>query len=386
MKYCFLFSILFGVGIVYADCSLTVEERSGVPVRILKNRWLKAEVAPQTCGAVVGLRYLPFNQELMSPFKYTVEKFDLLPDRVEVSSGGGRTILWGHKILVDQKMEINKEVSTSERAKLEISRQYYQGVPCFFQRWLLIERDAAMLKIGFTLKNNGDTILTLRPWDNLVVQLSSQGKDDIILPGLGGISRIAGAGVQQLDHDQLFIKAADMLAKEVKIAAARNWIARRNNDSPLIFAVRLVSEPLSPGGFFYSWSSDGDSPVCTMEVVCPPAKLEPGGERSYEFEYLIFQGLDNLKEICGNIGINCEVKGNYLKWQFAVVRPVPAQTLVIYAGKQELGKLNLPAMQPGLAYQMSLPIVDDLPKGQLPISGEFGTGARFQLLGPQLQN
>lgn len=383
MKYWSLFLILFGIGVVYADCSLTVEERSGVPVRILKNRWIQAEIAPQASGSVVGLRYLPLKQELMAPFIYKVEKIDLLPDQIQVSSGGGRTALWGHKLLLDQKMKVNKEESVSERAKLEMFHQYYQGLPCSFRRWMILERDAAMLKIGFTLKNNGDTPLTLRPWDNLVMQLNSQGRDDVIIPTLGGISQIGGMGVQQISHDQIFIKKRDMLTKEIKMVAARNWLARRNNDSPLIFAVRLISEPLSPDGFFYSWSGDGASPICTMEVVCPPAKLEPGQERAYEFEYLIFQGMTDLKEICGDIGINCEIQKNRIEWQFAVVRPVPAQTLLVYAGKQELGEFNLPAMRPGQAYQVSLPL-GDLPKSKLPISGKFATGASFELLEPQL--
>ncbi|MDD2479521.1 MAG: hypothetical protein PHS31_06485 [Victivallaceae bacterium] len=90
-----------------------------------------------------------------------------------------------------------------------------------------------------------------------------------------------------------------------------------------------------------------------------------------------------MKEICGDIGINCEIQKNRIEWQFAVVRPVPEQTLLVYAGKQELGKLNLPAMRPGQAYQVSLPL-GDLPKSKLPISGKFATGASFELLEPQL--
>lgn len=384
MKYkLLLFVMLLGLGAggLHADCSLAVEQCSGVPVRVLKNGYLQVKAAPQACGAVVGLRYLPLGTDLMPPFEYKVEKIDLLPDQVQVGGGGGRTVFWGQKFLPAQPMTVDEEVSKPERAALGVSNQYYQGLNCSLVRQVILERGAAALKISFTLKNTGNTPLVLRPWDNLVAHLDPRSKDDVLLPGRGGVSHVGGIGVQRLDHDGIFIKGRNVFAKEVKIAAARNWIARRNDGSPLILAMRLVSEPMPPDGFFYCWSSDGDSPVRTMEIICPPVNLAPGGERTYELEYMIFRGLDNLKEICSDIGINCEIRKDRLEWQFAVVRSTPAQTLKVYAGDQALGELQLPAMQPGQAYRAELPL-NGLPAGELPVSGEFSGGARFRLLEP----
>lgn len=384
MKYKLLLLMMLpglGAGALRADCSLTVEQRSGIPVRVLKNDYLRAEVAPQACGAVVGLRCLPPGTDLMPPFEYKVEKIDLLPDQVQVSNGGGRTVLWGQKLLPTQPLAVSEEISKPEYTALGLSSQYYQGLSCSLMRRIILERGAAALKISFTLKNTGTNPIVLRPWDNLVAYLDPRSKDDVLLPGRGGVSRVGDIGVQRLDHDRIFVKGRDVFSKEVKIAAARNWIARRNDGSPLILAMRLVSEQMPPDGFFYCWSSDGDSPVRTMEIICPPARLAPGEERTYELEYMIFQGLDNLKEICGDIGINCGIRQDRLEWQFAVVHPVPAQTLKVYAGDQALGELQLPAMQPGQAYRAELPL-NGLPVGELPVSGEFSGGARFRLLEP----
>jgi hypothetical protein len=373
-----------GWSALYAECRMGTVERSGIPVRVMENRFLRAEVVPQSCGAVIALRYLPLAADLMPPFEYTVEKIDLLPDQVQVSSGGGRTLFWGMPYLAAQNMAVENESAGAERATLDLLGRYYQGISCTMRRQLSLEHDASLLKLGITLTNSGSTPLTLRPWDNLVVYLNPEKKDDILIPGRGGTSKVGTVGVQPLEQDRIYVRGISDFAKDVRIAAARNWVARRNDASPLIFAVRLTSEPMSPDGFFYSWGQGGNSPLQTMEAVLPPVELAPGKERSYELEYLVFQGLKNLKEICGDLGINCEVQGKQLEWQFAAVRPFPAQALTVYAGEQQIGELNVPALKTGETVQLSMPL-GDIPSGNHPVRGTFSGGQTFQLLEPMLK-
>ena len=102
MKYSLMLLLIFmslvmSPGELRADCALAVEQRSGVPVRVLENRYLRVEAAPAACGAIVGLHYLPLGADLVPPFEYKVEKIDLLPDQVQVGGGGGRSFFWGSK-------------------------------------------------------------------------------------------------------------------------------------------------------------------------------------------------------------------------------------------------------------------------------------------------
>ena len=95
--------------------------------RILQNRFLRAEVVPVATGAIVGLEYLPLQKEIMTPFSYSVEKIDLIPDRVVIGGGGSRILLWGENNLSSQEMQIRQETSSAQYCSVELFNPYYQS-------------------------------------------------------------------------------------------------------------------------------------------------------------------------------------------------------------------------------------------------------------------
>ena len=114
MKYTLLLLPL----LLLTGCSgarLEPSEASGVESRILSNRYLRAEVVPDACGAVVSLQYRPTGTVLTEPFEYSVSKIDLLPDQVSANAAGSRTWLWKPSFRRNQDLLPDKPCSPHGR-------------------------------------------------------------------------------------------------------------------------------------------------------------------------------------------------------------------------------------------------------------------------------
>lgn len=389
MKYTLLLLPL----LLLTGCSgarLEPSEASGVESRVLSNRYLRAEVVPDACGAVVSLQYRPTGTVLTEPFEYSVSKIDLLPDQVSANAAGSRTWLWKEKNMLSARFTVQRELNTPDLGEVVMSARYYQGTGVVLERRIQLERNSSELKLFLTFRNPGKSAVTVIPWENAVMQLNPERMDDVLLPVRGGVGRVGEYGVQRVENDRIFADDATVFSKEVKIAPARGWIARRNAGSPLILAIRTDMKNLQPDGFFYSWKMQGNSPVHTMEIIFTPFLLKPGAEKTFEVDYLVFQGLEDLKEICGDIGLDCRVTDSQINLSLCGVRPVAADTLSLVLKSSEgpefsLGKINVPALNPGKAERLTFRL-PPLSKGEYRILGKFGSGKEFTLLEPLVRS
>jgi len=386
MKYGMLLLPLLALTGCYSECRLEPSELSGTESRVLSNRYLRAEVVPAVCGAVVSLQYRPTGVFLTEPFEYSIRKIDLLPDQASANAAGSRTWLWKEKNMLCSRFTVQGESSGPDLCETVLSARYYQGTPVTLERRIRLERNSSALKLFLTFRNPGKKECTVIPWENGVMQLNPERMDNVLIPGRGGVDRIGEYGVQRLERDRIFVDDATVHAKEVKIAPARNWIARRNTASPLILAVRTDMKNLLPEGFLYAWKMQGNSPVHTMEIIFSPFPLKSGAEKTLEVDYLIFQGLTDLKEICGDTGIDCRVTDSKIRFFLCGARPVAADTLSVVlksSGGREivLGNAKIPSLTPGDVETFSF----DLPSllaGEYRIGGTFGSGKKFTLLDP----
>ena len=290
------------------DCRLLSRDLSGVEGRELSNRYVSFEVAPKASGALVGINYLPLQKQLCTPFSYKVQTDDLIPDRVETSRGGARILLWGEKNLKSQEMFISREDSSARQCVLELYNPFYQGKELSLTRSFSISKNQAALQVTLLAENKSKRSIDFTLWENMVVQLDAQSADTIILPGRGNVERIGRKGMQRLKQDAIFLDDDSVFDKEVCVAPARNWIARRNPASSLILALRSNYEDIYPNGFFYTWQQQAGSPLHTMELIFNPQSLEPGESKQYRLDYLFFHGLPGLHEICGDVGLYATVE------------------------------------------------------------------------------
>ncbi len=370
------------------DCGLAHSSTSGTPSIVLSNRYLQAETVPAALGGVAGLRWLPGNLEMMIPFKYSVETHDLIPDRPSATVGG-KILIWGRQNLMAQPMTVTGTSSNPEKCGVEFVNPYYQGTSWRLERRIELERDTAALVIEMTVINTAAEPATVTLWENLVAQLDAEKMDAVIIPVRGQIHKVGSRGVQFFPEDTLFIDDAGVKTQVIFTAPARNWIARRNPKTNLILALRTNMDDLLPQGLFYVWKQMGGV-IHSMEIIFSPIELAPGKSKDYRLEYMVFAGLTDLKEICGDIGINCEAGSGTLDFQMTAARKIAAQSVTISlindtsGTKIAAGSHPLSVLMSGITDEFSLPL-PTLPPGQYHISGEFDDGAIFTLLSPKVK-
>lgn len=164
------------------DCRLQSATLSGAQSRVLQNRFLRAEVVPAATGALVGLEYLPLKKEIMTPFTYSVEKIDLIPDRVVIGGGGSRVLLWGENNLSSQEMQITQEVSSAQCCSLELFNPFYQSTDLRLRRTVSLKKDRAGLNLSLQAENGAQSERTITLWDNMVAELDDQSMDAVLMP------------------------------------------------------------------------------------------------------------------------------------------------------------------------------------------------------------
>ncbi len=385
-KVCFalIFLCLLVNGCRIYDCRLQSSALSGAESRILQNRFLRAEVVPVATGAVVGLEYLPLKKEIMTPFTYSIEKIDLIPDRVVIGGGGSRILLWGEQNLSSQAMQISQETVSADCCSVELFNPYYQSTDLRLRKTVSLKKGRAALHLNLQAENGSRSPRTITLWDNMIAELDAQSMDAVLMPALGQISKIGKRGVQYLPEDGIFVDDDEVFDKVIFVSPARNWIARRNPISKLIFAIRTDYADLHPDGFFYTWKKQSGSSLHTMELILNPVTLQPGETKNYHLEYLFFNGLPDLHEICGDIGIYAEIMHNQIRFLLNSVEPKPVKTLQICLlskdhKKWNLGEKNLQFRHPDEVRKVifSLP---DLPSGVYRICGSFDGQENFELL------
>lgn len=387
-KICFALILLslLANGCRTKDCRLQTATLSGTESRVLQNRFIRAEVVPAATGAVVGLEYRPLKKEIITPFTYLVEKIDLIPDRVVIGGGGSRILLWGENNLSSQEMQISQETSTAQHCSVELFNPFYQSTDLRLRRTVSLKKERAGLNLSLHAENGAQSERTITLWDNMVAELDAQSMDAVLMPARGQISKIGKRGVQLLPEDGIFVDDDDVFDKVIFVSPARNWIARRNPASKLIFAIRTEYKDLHPDGFFYTWKKQSGSSLHTMELIFNPVTLQAGESKTYHLEYLFFNGLPDLHEICGDIGIYAETDNKQLRFLLNSVQPGSAKTLQIRLLNKDrkewiLGEKNLPFCHPAEVSQavFSLP---ELPPGTYRICGSFDRQENFELLKP----
>ncbi len=391
MKYFLSILVLISLltsGCRSVDCRMEEAVLSGAESRVMQNKYLRAEVVPLATGMLAGLQYRTTKKNLIQPFEYTVERMDLIPDRPVANAVGSRILLWGGKNLWCQEMKVIDQKNTPDSCELELFNKFYHTMPLNFKRKFRLEKDRAALQVEFTAKNVSKKAQTFTFWENMVAQLHDSTMDEVLLPGRGKIGKVGTRGVQLLPRDQIFVDDNDVFAKDVFIAPARGWLARRNPDSSVILAIRSKFDNVHPEGFFYTWKKQSGSPLHTMEIIFNPIVLEADEEKSYSLEYLVFNGLPNLHEICGNIGICATINENSLQLQFNSVVQHDEKELSVSLkdsnGKKiPLGQTVLQKLRPDKVQSISF-AVPELSAGSYQIVGRFGEQDNFELLEPIL--
>ncbi|MFA6930646.1 MAG: hypothetical protein WCT05_09980 [Lentisphaeria bacterium] len=366
------------------DCCLRSATLSGTESRILQNQFIRAEIVPAATGGIVGLTYLPLQKEILPPFQYMVEKIDLIPDRTVIKGGGSRILLWGEKNLSSQEMSIRAEKATADCCSVELFNPYYQSSNLSLQKKVSLNKNRAALQIDLEAQNKTSRPITVTLWDNMIAQLQNDSMDTILMPARGKTTKIGKRGVQFLPEDGIFNDNDDVFDKVIFIAPARNWIARKNPKSSLIFAIRGDFTDLSPEGFFYTWKKQSGSPLHTMELIFNPYVLEAQKNKCYRLEYLFFQGLPSLDEICGDIGIYAEFQKKQVLFLFNSVDFVPEKNLQVRLRNTEnqefyLGEKQLRALSP-TKVQKLLFTLPPLPPGTYQLQGCFEQNESFELL------
>lgn len=162
-----------------------------------------------------------------------------------------------------------------------------------------------------------------------------------------------------------------------------NWSAELNKIQVRKFFFRNMLAPLS---WLYI--------AKTLEMIFSPEKVSPKASKRFTYHISLFPGMKSLKEICGNIAIDCtktmSQKAITLEFTLSSCDIVEADELAIkLIGKTDkvtATPVNIPRLTPGKPFHFYVSFSrSQIKEHTYRITGAFKKGTSFDLLAPTVK-
>lgn len=343
-----------------------------VPEYIFSNGLIRIKVASGIAGIVSGFEYLPEKKQLFEPLIYKVEKHDLLPDSVHASVTGGRELVWGVGNFGNAKMTVHRVHVEPAKTFIEMSTRFFQGENIEARKRVEIHSGTLLVDVTFTIVNRNKKMQKMSLWKHLTARITPEKRDTILIPARGGIDRVAGKAVLEMDEDVIYHDFAPE-HQAVFMAPLAPWMGRCSSDGVNRGTlVMSCDEMLGPEAFFYSWKSPVN-PLHTAEMVLPGCELPYRGSKTYRIRYYFFPHLKAIRALSGTTGI--DIEPGFVVLENAV--DVPARSLTLFCGKKAIGSYRIPALAAGEVYRIA--VDTGFTGNDISLSGQWDNKERFNL-------
>ncbi len=293
---------------VAAKCNTTKilpTESCNLPAYNLQNSYLKLTIIPQSNGRISALDYRPDNLPLFQKYTETREKVSpLLPKIVLSNRNGYKLWLWGKNSMANCNLKVSNTVNNEQGMNITMNGRNYMAQPFMITQAIALPRNAAVVNIKTTILNASPTSKYITLWINSVPAEVGQ----TIYPIKGGLKRVQGRSVKQVNMDML-LRQNTQAAPNFFAAPVQPWIARSFPQQKLIMAYVTDAKNLIPGGLFYTWhGAKAGEKITSLEMIFAPRKVGAKQAVKFNSRIMVFKGLENLKTICDDIGIDCKAK------------------------------------------------------------------------------
>ncbi|MCF6176568.1 MAG: hypothetical protein L3J71_12475 [Victivallaceae bacterium] len=287
-------------------------------------------------------------------YAYSTTVSPLLPKTVFSNKNGYKLWLWGEKNIPNCDLKVTRTIDDEHGLSVAMDGRYYMSQPFMITRDISLPHDAAVVNIQTTMLNVSEKTEKITLWINSVPDEVGQ----TIYPVKSGIKYVQRRSVKQVRSDML-VKQSTQTASNFFAAPAQPWIARIFPQQKLVMAYVAEQKNIIPGGIFYTWHGfKAGKKITSLEMIFAPLKIKSRQSVQFKTRIMIFKGLNNLKTICGDVGIDytMTVTGDEIKVKM-LLNSVTYQTKL----KMSVGLVPTVNSQASLLNEQQLPIAKLIP-------------------------
>ncbi len=337
-------------------------DKDGLKIVRLSNGKLSCDVLPQVSALTVDLVYTPEKRSLNSPSRYSIEKIDLLPQKVFYTANGLRELRWGAKAFHNVPFEQTGKYHDNNGVSAVWRNRYFLGENLEVTKTVKLAKDENRIETVFAVKNHNPEPYKFAFWINSIFNLGQGNRaDTIFVPVKKGEYLLFGNKGAKVKEDALLIARRDL--ENAYYPASKNWIARKAEKQNGVLVLRLLAGKLDKNSAIYSYQlKEGvDNALRTCEIICSADMLAPGSTKNYRYECLFFPSLERVDDLCGNVGLYLNRKTGVLTLEAAADYPGGK---LISGGKS----IAVPPLKAGEAFSVSAP---GIKSGKLENAGAF---------------
>jgi hypothetical protein len=388
----------------FAALALTVRaagdgftERKDFKTLELSNGTVKVLIIPEAAGRISFLAFPPDGGNLLEPYSEDILTVSpLVPPFVRGNWGGFKEFFRGVTPVQNWPFSV---VSQSAGA-VTLETDNYLGLQVKVKKSFSLAASASRADIRTECRNTDSKSLKIRLWPHLMARLSENGDDTVVMP-VRAVTKD-----RKSEFGPLMIIPRDSLCElrescsETLAVPARPWIGKVDPVSGVALALSFSPENLSDWTLCCWAGKAGGSYIRSLELTAPALELRPGESVALNTALSVFKGLKGLREICGDIAIDCSepvVSDGAASAELTLascaisgadellLRLSPAEP----AGADSSGSsasVKTPLLAPGKVFSAAVKIpLDGRRPGLYRISGEFrSNGDKFTLLSPVL--
>ncbi|MFA6931259.1 MAG: hypothetical protein WCT05_13120 [Lentisphaeria bacterium] len=387
---CRIFKVILVMGLLSGGTLLTgtepfegrvklVETENPLPEIRLANSRLELTFLPDSMGRISQIRHIALQKDLLQPYRQKILQGNPLFAPSTSNSCGIRELFWGIKMTGS---DIPMQLVRQNDDKIEFSSPHYGNTAFSLHRTLHLLPDSLILEFSLNVRNNAKVTSAYSLWFNLLPALPISA----MMPVKGGAQPVRGRGLQKLaDEDTLFAGKAG----QYFFAPAAPWAAAHLKSANLLMVICFDPEDMQPDGFFYSWggiTTNGE--IHTFEPVFGNRKLNPGETHEHRYRIIFLPGMEALRGMIGNTGINASFTATELLLEFAAAVTTAGQSIAVElkneTGIISLGNIRIPDLQPDKTARLSLSLPDSLTPGRYRVQLRTKSEA-VELIGAELE-
>lgn len=325
---------------------------------VMDNRYLTLEFLPDTMGRISSIRYRPTDTELLSPYKALILRGNPLFEPMRDNGCGIRELLWG-VTMTGASIPVATESRTRE--SITFSSDYYGNTNFGLRRCVRLPPESLVIETSLEIRNNGITPASYSVWLNLLPAAPAVP----VIPAAAKRSA-RGRGERWVPpYDTIF----PGLQGEASVTPAQYWAGAVLAGRNLVWACEAPAAEFEPDGFFYSWQGNTQNGrICTFEPVLGSRKLPPGGMQRHRYRILVFPGLNGLRTILGDCGVDAVLEPSHAAVKISAASPQKIQKWELFldgsARQVSLGEIQVPALDAGGIFEFRKQIPRNLPQGR----------------------
>lgn len=357
-----------GVAVSAAPQITSQELAPETPEYTLDNGVLQVKCIPAASGLITGFKYLPEQRQMIFPHKFTLVQDDLLPSRVSMRPCGMRELANRTKMEYFIGYRVKDARTTPAAAVLQLySRAFYRH-NMIADKTVTLPAGSSKISVRMDLTSQVKTEPVIF-WINALANLDTT-RDTTLVPVQKNAAPRYKYSMNVFNTSGVYVDKF-ILPQTLFAAPLKPWYGRisaQGKPGVLVLVVRGdAGKRLVEHGFICGWKSE-IMPIHTTELRFAGPEMGKGDKWSFEYDYIYFAKLQQLRDVAGDYGI--DLQGNTLHIASAVVAAPGTMKLTWNGGAAEVA---LPALKPGEVFKY------ELPAGAKNISGTMPGGEKFDI-------